>query len=235
MSSIEMRPAVLSERIVAWFASGLGFVGVILPIFAGMANEGWIAPVALVIPPVCFMLMLGAPEAFGITNRRTGRRSLNIIPALSVVGLIAAASHVGVINWRLTLLPAGLCAAMTLLLGLALVGRRLPGGLWLSLVFWACFGGAYGYGAMVFADMRFDQGATQTFPAPVQRQYLSYNRNSTTPHLVLGPWGEVTGETDIAVSRSAYDALGPGQTACVTLHPGRLGMPWFQADVCGPD
>ena len=44
----------------------------------------------------------------------------------------------------------------------------------------------------------------------------------------------MTGPTDIAVSRTAYDALGPGQTACVTLHPGALRMAWFEADVCQP-
>jgi hypothetical protein len=150
-----------------------------------------------------------------------------------VFGLAMPLSHVGMMNWSMALILAGLCAAVALLLGVGLVGRRLPGGLLLSVLFWGAFGGGYGYGAAVFADTRFDHNLPQIYPAQVQRQYMSH-RGGSTRHLVLGPWGPMTGTTDIAVSLSAYDALIPGQTACVTLHPGALRMPWYRAGVCSP-
>jgi hypothetical protein len=233
MSMVGQAVVAPSARVVSWIASIMGAAGLVLAVFPPGYGPAWIPPLALALPPMAFVLMLGAPEAFGVTSRRSGQRSVNILPAVSTIGLVVAAMQIGVLNWRIALLPAALCAGVTLLLGLGLVGRRLPGNFWVGALFWAAFGGAYGYGGLIYADVRFDREPTQSFQAQVDRVYLSYGRHSTTPHLVLAPWGPAAGETDVPVTHAAYAALGPGQTACVTLHPGALRMPWFQADVCG--
>jgi hypothetical protein len=231
MSIVTQGAAAPAARINVWIASGLGALGVILPLFAGGSQGFWIIPVSLVLPAIGFAMMLATPEAFGVTRR--GKRSLNIMPGLSIIGLlVSGTTNASLLDWRPALVPAAFAAAIALVLGVGLVGRRLPGPLWASILFWVVFGAGYGFCGTVFADRRLDHDPTQNFPVVVQRQYLSYGKNSTTPHLVLAPWGPATGETDVAVTRAAYQALTPGQTACVTLHPGALNMPWFEAGLC---
>src|ERR1700709_1147907 len=108
-----------SARAICWLACGLAVVGLLLPLFATGPQGEWIIPIALTLPAMIFLMMLAAPEAFGVTHRRWTGRTGNAFPAMSVIGLITSVSHDGLINWRLTLLPAGLCAVIFLLVGLA--------------------------------------------------------------------------------------------------------------------
>jgi hypothetical protein len=234
MSTIEAGATAPSGRAIMVTACALALVNGILPVFAGGAYGDEIAPLSLALPAVVFALLLAAPEAFGVTHRRTGRRTPNVLPAFSVMGLIISAGHVGFLTWRPALTFAGFGAAIALVLGLGLVGKRLPGGIWLSALLWAGFGGAYGYGATVFADTTFDHDPGQIFRAQIEREYVSHSRSSSTPHLVLAPWGPVGRETDISVTNQTYHALAVGDAACVTLRPGALGMAWYRAAVCNP-
>jgi hypothetical protein len=230
MSIVEQGAVAPSGRLIAWTAYGLSIVSMALPIFARGRYRDELAIAALALPPVIFVLMLCAPEAFTAHTRYTHKLTINMMPVVAILGFwVSGESHL--LDWRPVLAPAGLCAAITLLLGVGLVGSRWPGGLAVAALMMALFGGGYGSGAMIFADRTFDHGPGQTYAAVVQREYVSRGRH-TTRHLVLGPWGGQTGETDASVSSGVYDALQPGQTACVTEHPGALAMPWFTTGLC---
>jgi hypothetical protein len=223
-------------RLITVIACVLGVGNLFLAIVAGSGVGGFDAEAALaalVIPLIVFSLVLGFPEAFGITHQKSGVRTPNILPLMSIMGLLILPGRAGLVAFTPALVIAGIAAAIALLLGVGLAGNRLPGGFLLSLAYWAAFGGGYGYAAATYADVRFDRSQPQIFQAEVVREYLSYGRHSTTPHLVLAPWGPVTGQTDAAVSQSAYQSLKVGDTACAALHAGALRMPWYRVDICG--
>jgi hypothetical protein len=110
----------------------------------------------------------------------------------------------------------------------------MPGGLAAAILFLAVYGAGYGFGGLVFADMRFDHGQSQTFQTTVQSRHESHGRGGTGYHLVLAPFGPVTTPASARVSPAAYAALNIGDVACVTLHPGALKMAWYTAGVCAP-
>src|SRR6516162_3453840 len=99
MSTIEAGAPAPSGRVIMVAACGLAAVNLLLPIFAIGKYGDEIALLALALPVVVFALMLTAPEAFGVTGRRTGRRSPNLLPAVSVIGLIVCAGHIGFLSW----------------------------------------------------------------------------------------------------------------------------------------
>jgi hypothetical protein len=98
------------------------------------------------------------------------------------------------------------------------------------LVF-AGFMSAYGYGAGVLADAWFDRAVPERFQSKVQDKYTT-SGNRTEFHLKLAPWGPQTEPDDIAVNSPLYDALNPGDSACIALHKGALGAPWYVVDAC---
>jgi hypothetical protein len=230
MSIVEQVDVAPTAQLIKWLAMGLGVVGLILPILTIGPHSDALAYAALATPLLTFTLMLMAPQAFAARAR--GARSLNVFPALPVMGLVVASFSAHLVDWTPALLPMALSLAIALLLGLGLAGGRWPVHTAFAALFLALFGAGYGYGGLVFADRALDRGASQTYSAEIERAYLSYGRSGSTPHFVLAPWGPMTAPTDVTVPRPAYNALSAGQSACVRLHPGYLHMPWFTAGLC---
>jgi hypothetical protein len=132
------------------------------------------------------------------------------------------------------LVSGAVAGAMFLALGYAARGRPgLQSPISMMIVLTVC-GGLYGYGALVVADVQFDASPTTIVQVPVVGKFLTYGRHSTYYHLRLAPWGARTTENAVEVSHRAYDALGPGDMACVFQHQGALGLAWFTAHACAP-
>lgn len=215
-------------RIVGFgFAVG-GFVLAILP-------AGWGGPLvpigALACPALAFATLLAFPWAFGVTSR-SGKRTVNFGLAFAVMGLAAAGMASHPMDLQYALPPAGVCAVIAVMLGIGAAAQRLPGDRWSALLFLVLYGAAYGFGAVTYADVRFDQGPGQLFQAQVQGQHLSYGRRSTYYHLTLAPFGSFTQPFDAEVPHNVYSALQPGDAACITIHPGALRMRWYRAGLC---
>jgi hypothetical protein len=228
-------PSLAAPRAAGY---GLAVVGFLLPLFPSRWGGDPLAVAALAVPAIVFALLLTVPEAFGVTFRRwggrAGQRTISPLLLLSVLGLFVVAIAAGVVDVALALVPAAVCALIAVLLGLGAARRPMPGGLVEAVIFLALFGAAYGYGGLIFADMRFDRGPTQTYQARVENRYVSRGRNGPSYTVVLAPFGPVAKQVRAGVSAPAYAALNVGSLACVALHPGALRMPWFTAGACPP-
>lgn len=218
--------------------AGYGFavIGFVLPILPASWGGPGVAAIAMIAPAIVFALLLISPESFGATFRRWGGRpgQRTISPALilPVVGLLVAATNASVIDTTLAFLPAGVCALIAVLLGFGAASRPMPGGVLAAVLFFVLFGGLYGYGGLIFADVRFDGAQAQSFDAAVQNRYENTGKSTAGLFLVLAPFGPVTRNLTVRVDRAAYTALNIGDEACVAYHPGALKMPWITAAAC---
>jgi hypothetical protein len=220
--------------VVRWVGYGLSVIGLFLPFVPARFGGAALAVATLALPAVVFALLLYAPEAFGQTLRGTKTRTVSVVLMLPVFMLFVSALGAGVLDSHYALPPAGVCAAIAVLLGLGAAARPMPGGLVAAIVFLALFGAAYGYGGLVYADIRFDRDPGQLFQAPVSDHHVSHGRGGPSYHVTLAPWGPVTRPVSAVVPSETYARLNPGDTACVVLHPGALRMAWYRVGLCAP-
>ena len=225
MTILNDRPAAPGHTLIKWAGYGLCILTALLVVFSiGQQNDA-LNVVLLAAPALIFAILLLAPQAFVMTTRGKQVRMLNVFLALPILVMVGVSFGAGVLDVRAAFIPAALCAAITLLLGLGLAARRVPGSLLAGLIFFGLYGAVYGYGAMILADTRLDHADGQAFQSEVVRRYIGGGR-STTYHLVLAPWGPVASQDNATVTRALYDRTQEGQTVCVALHPGLLRMPW---------
>lgn len=231
MTILNERPAAPGHTLIKWAGYSLCILTALLVVFSiGQRNDA-LNIMLLAAPTVIFAILLLAPQAFVMTTRRSQIRMLNVFMALPILVMVGVSFGAGVLDVRSAFIPAALCAAITLLLGLGLAARRVPGRLLAGLIFFGLYGAVYGYGAMILADTRLDHADGQAFQSQVLRRYIGGSR-STTYHLVLAPWGPVAGPDNVTVTSGLYHQVQEGQTVCVTLHPGLLRMPWRTVAVC---
>lgn len=221
--------------VTAWPVRIAGFGFALGGFLLALAPRGWggaLVPVAaLVCPALAFAVLLAFPWAFGVTSR-TGRRTVNFGLVFAVMGLAAAGLAGHPMDLQYALLPAGVCALIAVMLGVGAAAQPLPGDRGSAILFLVIYGAAYGFGGMTYADVRFDQDSGQLFQTEVQGEHVSYGRHSTNYHLTLAPFGGFAQPFDAEVPRAVFQALKPGDTACVTLHPGALRMRWYHAGLC---
>jgi hypothetical protein len=90
----------------------------------------------------------------------------------------------------------------------------------------------YGYGAGLELNAIADRSAPQVFQVVVLAKHASEDSRSTTWYLTLNPWGPVTTREDVSVLGALYRATRPGDTVCVLLRRGAIGMPWYEVTAC---
>jgi len=91
----------------------------------------------------------------------------------------------------------------------------------------------YGYGASALGNSLLDRSTPVSYPTTVSRMFVSSGKHRT-PTLRLAPWGPRTTAEDAAVSWDLYRSTRVGETVCAQLHPGALGVRWFQIAKCQP-
>jgi hypothetical protein len=95
----------------------------------------------------------------------------------------------------------------------------------------AIFGAAYAFGVFANADTLADRARPQVFQTEVVDKSISTGR-SRSYHVKLAPWGPRTTTDTDDVTSGTYDDLHLGGRACVTLHPGALGVRWYTIAPC---
>jgi hypothetical protein len=82
------------------------------------------------------------------------------------------------------------------------------------------------FGAIAQFDVLADHQAPATYQTEVLGKRAD-NGRTTTYYLRVAPWGPRHDSDEIAVSRSLYRAINPGQAVSIRLYPGALHLPWF--------
>ena len=90
---------------------------------------------------------------------------------------------------------------------------------------------SYGYGAGMQINALLDGSTPQTYRVVVTAKHVSHGK-STSYHLSLAPWGPRASGQDLMVPYSRYAVLKPGDTVCMLLRAGALGVAWSELGRC---
>ncbi len=89
--------------------------------------------------------------------------------------------------------------------------------------------GIYGFGAAMTANQLFDMSVAQTASVPIQNRFMATGKHAG-PRFNLAPWGPETRSRIYTPSQATYARA---DSVCASLHPGALGMRWYQvSDLC---
>lgn len=101
-----------------------------------------------------------------------------------------------------------------------------------ALVVVVGFAGLYGYGAALTANELFDSSAGQAARVKIEGKYVRTGKGGGS-FFKLSPWGPETMERSYRPSPGAYNQLQVSDSICAYLHPGAIGMRWYQlTDFC---
>jgi hypothetical protein len=182
----------------------------------------------VLLPWVALLLVFRSHGLFRVSTQRNDVRP-SLAPCLYVPGfalLARAVGDVGVIDLTQAFAVALAVGVVLALVAIASdVSARTPAAIFGLIVL--C--GPYGYGAAVTMNALVDRSARQDFKVPVLTRYMTHGR-STSYHLRLAPWGPRSEQNDVMVSQAVYSA--PGDTVCIQLKAGALGIRWFWIGRC---
>jgi hypothetical protein len=135
-------------------------------------------------------------------------------------------------GWQLfwlTLAGAVVCVAlMYLLLAREFHGR--PG----SVLAFGIFMLAYAYGSISLANVRLDRHEPERHAARVVDTRVTGSDNKTY-EFRLASWGPRTTEENVEVTSELHGRVAKGDTVCVYLWPGALGVRWYEVRDCPKD
>jgi hypothetical protein len=184
---------------------------------------------ALALPLVALGLVWWSKGALVLTaTAAEPRPSVGIGLGCGAV-LALQAMEIGTDNWQV--------AAM---LGLA-VAVALGGVVYALQTRWKVVGAkawplllfplAYGWGAVMTIDKAADLAPPKRYVVTVEKMWVSHGK-STSWHVTVSPWGEHRAPDDMTVSHDLYAQLNTDGAACVDLHPGGLGIAWYELHAC---
>jgi hypothetical protein len=223
---------------ISWWGYGLSIIGGAFGLFVALWREGahplWqgaLASILVLTTPLAVVAMvLASPASF--EAGRPPHRGVNGLIILPFAALLFSNLYHAQINPWQPAVPAVLAAVVVLPLAWNI--RNAPGlasPLGMLTVITLC-AGLYGYGAISVIDVQLDFSAGAVTPVSVLDKYETRGRRSHSYYLSLAAWGPRTGPNSIEVSAATYGALNIGDTACITQHPGALGLPWFTSGLC---
>ena len=95
----------------------------------------------------------------------------------------------------------------------------------------ALLAGGYAFGVLGQANVLFDRAPQSMLRSRIIDKHPGHGRIATY-HLILAPWGPIGEARDATVPHDVYDHAEIDDPACIRLHDGALGMPWFTAATC---
>jgi hypothetical protein len=190
-----------------------------------------------------FASLLALPWfAIGLVARfqplyRFGGRSSDWHPDLSLAlitpGLILALRTLAAIEtlgWRGP-------ATLACIGGLGLAGAAARVDPWLRKQRWEVLVAglitcSYGYGAGLELNSLADRSIPRVFPTVVVEKRVDGDWKWRTWYLTLKPWGPVTENDEVSVSKALYEQMQPGEAVCVLLRSGAFRIPWYEIASC---
>ncbi len=92
----------------------------------------------------------------------------------------------------------------------------------------------YSYGAVSVANVSLDRSEPERHAARVIDTRVAGSDNKTY-ELRLTAWGPRTSEENVDVTRAFHERVSKGDTVCVYLWPGALGVRWYEVWDCPKD
>ncbi len=185
----------------------------------------------MALPWIAVWIMAQAPGIYAFNAPRGSAQPdltlLLISPGLFL--MLRAMLDVHVLDWQRQMLW-GVAVAIALMGAVVWVlpaARKKPGGVALTGALLL----AYGYGASALGNALLDRHPSTSYTTRVNGKHVTGGRNRT-PELQLAAWGPKEAGSDVAVSWDIYRSTGIGDTVCVQLHPGALGVPWYRVAKC---
>ena len=184
------------------------------------------------LPLAAAFLAVVSPGLFRLYARRNDAHP-NLALAFLLPGfalLMCAGTDCQVLEWRQAWWPLAVIGLGIVAVALVADGswRARPGAAAAILI----FASMYGMGAGLELNALADRSHTDVFAAHVVAKRLGGGRNRTY-HLTLGPWGPLAGQDDVSVTPAFYYKIQAGDTVCIGLRHGGLGIPWYKVGGCG--
>ncbi len=211
-------------------AKWLSSAAVAVAVWCAVWPQPYLAAVgaAAALPVLAAILVAASRGSTGFADARAG---VAAVPLFCAGALALRASDIHFVDWRAVAVTGGIAGLVALAIGV-LVDRTLvqrPGRAAIAAAVALVYGGAL----VAIANVQFDASLGQDFQSPVLDKHVS-NGRSTRYVVTLGPWGPRSGDTQVTVPARAFDRFFSGGSACVRLHDGAFGIPWFAvaAGIC---
>ena len=92
---------------------------------------------------------------------------------------------------------------------------------------------AYAYGMTAETDKLLDRSPPRSFRATVLDKSSSGGvKSPRTWHFTVSAWGPRAEGDEITVSSDTFSSIRRGETVCIALGPGALGIPWYEGAAC---
>ncbi len=157
---------------------------------------------------------------------------ITMMPAiyLVVIGSMSGAFVVGADMWMLIAASIGMGLFSLLLMRWSPIDSFALTRDWpITLV---ALAGFYGYGAALTINQLFDDSQPRTLPVSIAQKYVTTGKGAGS-FFKIAPWENETEARSYRPSQATYNRLAVGDNVCASLHPGALGMRWYQlSDSC---
>ena len=185
-----------------------------------------------VLLPWLVVAMVARDGAVYRLNQKQNDAGANLLPAMMLPGfalLLRALMDISVLDWQklLWFMVAATAACGAIMWSLVRELRKSLAAVSLLALLVA----PYAYGTLDLANARFDRREPVPYAAQVLDQHVTTGK-TTTYNLTLSPWGPRPEAGDAEVTKAFYHSVSKGERVCVYLHPGSLGVRWFEVWDC---
>lgn len=185
----------------------------------------------IVLPAVAFAIAASSKGLIQVNQLVRDKRP-SIDSALIGPGIVLALRaflDFHILDWPLALGMA-LAGGALIALGISRWGvatRKWSAVLLMGFLF--CF--PYAYGTVVELNFLLGGTAPQQFETIVTGKHQTSDKHKSWD-LTVGPWGPAHDAEDVSVDKLLYESVAVGDTVCVFLFQGALGMNWILVSSC---
>jgi hypothetical protein len=231
-ADLRITPARVRLAVLCFTAAGTlagFFAGLRINLIYSIVSGG----VALALPLASLGLVLLWPSLFDKPFMGRGLNPLVAAPAitlsLSSLDLDRALIHPSqaLTAGALGMVCGGVIAGIVIARQPRLSGRLQFG------VTVAATAAVYAYSALFVVDLNADGSRPTLLRVILAGKHEAAGRNGPKSQIFdLPAWGPAIESTSVVVDQPTYDAVQPGEPVCVLLHPGTVGIAWYQVRVC---
>jgi len=236
--TVEERAAHLKRaHAIAWVLNGAGgLVSLWLLLAPDLVPEAyiWLIAALAAMPPLAVLAVILSKGLYTIADiPQKGAKDAQpnlalffLVPAVAIAA--RSLMDIDLLDWQQAALYA-VAGGLPVGIVAALVARSKQNHYsWIYLPVVAC---AWASAIVSNYDSLFDTAAPSVFQTQVLDRHKTTGKHESY-HLKLGPWGPRTTAEDVSVAKGFYGMMSPGMTVCVQLHPGKLGVRWFEVLRC---